>query len=616
MGTRKRYLSICKHFFLGVLTIIFMEDALAQGIDKRVNTIEYQKTDNYPSENISVTISGQLALCSHEDKGHIILDVTGGKAPYTFRWNNNETVQNRYNLFAGTYTVFITDANGKEHTEKIIIQPPFPLIVDLIEKKDATCGSSADGSAKLEVKFGRGEPYKIEWSHGLRDKWEAADLLPGTYTVTIADHFNCDTSISFEILGDGPGIEVNERIENIDCSNETGAIFLDVDGGSGNYSFEWSNGETTKDISGLYAGIYEVLVKDEKGCSSYRSFEVFSAQSDIIVEVNRIQHNLCAGAGDGEVDLEISGGVAPYSIQWNNGQKSSSIVGMTAGIYSVKVTDATGCSVNQSITIQEPEKMVARIDTSLELDCSTGDFKVQAWLKIEGGKSPYAIKWSDGSINVKEIELLNEQEVGVEVIDADGCSVLEKVRVNSFDKESSLRIDFNFRKLEINALDQVYMSEELIFESQISEEFIAWHWDFGDGQKSSDKDPIHSYNAWGDFDVTLTAYDIYGCSSVETKVVSVLDNEAWMTVPTAFTPNGDGLNDVFKPIIKGVIEFEMNIFNNWGEQIFAASGLESEGWDGFYKGKLMPRGSYVYQISFTNIQGDKLQKSGSITLIR
>ncbi|TVP46847.1 MAG: PKD domain-containing protein [Mongoliibacter sp.] len=616
MEMRKQYLPTIMLLFLGALAILFIEGAVAQDKGDKESQTEHQRTENVPSEGMSVNISGKLALCSHDDRGHILIDVNGGAAPYVFKWNNNETVQNRYNLLSGTYTVVITDNNGKEHTERIVIQPPFPLMAELIEKNDATCGSSADGSAKVEIKFGRGGPYTIEWSHGLRDELEATNLSPGSYTVTISDKFNCSTDVTFEIGEGTPGIEVNESIQDITCDNESGAIHLDVKGGSGNFNFEWSNGQTSKDITGLTAGIYEVLIQDAEGCSLLRTFEVVSSQSELLIEVSRVQHNLCAGAEDGEIDLEISGANAPFTIQWDNGKNSNRLTGLTAGSYTVKVSDATGCSVNQTVTIQEPEKLMAKLESSVEMDCSTGESKAYVWVKVDGGKSPYSINWSDGSKNLKEIEVTNVQEVTVEVIDADGCSIKERLRINSFDVQTGSRIDFNFRKLQINALDEVYTSESLVFESEISEDFIAWEWDFGDGLSSSDKDPIHVFNESGDYNVTLRAYDIYGCSSVETKAIKVLEYEEWVTIPSAFTPNGDGLNDSFEPLLKGVNDFKMNIFNNWGEQVYATSGLEFEGWDGTFKGKLLPRGSYIYQISYTTVQGKKIQETGSITLIR
>ncbi|EOZ92061.1 internalin, putative [Indibacter alkaliphilus LW1] len=604
-------------FLIGVLAIVFMEDTLAQGRDKNQENGSGQRTENVPSGKLEVAVSGKLALCSHEDRGHIILGVSGGVEPYTFKWNNNDTVQNRYNLFSGTYTVVITDNEGKTITERIVVQPPLPLIVDLKEKKDASCGSSADGSARIEIKFGRGEPYTITWSHGLQGELEADKLLPGSYTVTVADHLNCDITISFEIGQESEGIEVSEAIEDIGCTgNEKGAIFLDVKGGSGKFSYQWSNGKTSKDLSGLDAGIYEVTIQDEEGCSVFRTYEVVSTASVIDLELVRVQHIQCAGSEDGEIEIAISGGVAPYTVQWDNGASSEKLNALKAGKYSVKVSDGSGCTVSRTVEVNEPAKLTAFLESSVDMDCSTGESKTYVWVNVAGGQSPYSILWSDGSKDIKEVEASNMREISVEVEDAMGCKTNHKIRLDNQSIQTGLRVDFQVRKLEINAESEVFTSEPLLFESEISEEFIAWEWDFGDGNGNSEKDPIHVFEKPGLYEVTLRAYDLFGCSSVESKEINVLEVEKWITIPNAFSPNGDGLNDTFKPMLKGVSSFKMDIFNNWGEHMYTSSGLEFEGWDGTYKGKLLPRGSYVYQISFTKVNGEKEIKTGSLTLIR
>ncbi len=148
-------------FLLLILSMTSYNFALAQFAFNLPNH-ENERIHSY--ETIQVAVSGKLALCSHSDKGSVILNVTGGKAPYKFKWNTNETTQNRNNLYAGTYTVWISDSEGTQHVERIIIQPPFPLILNPVEKKDASCGSNNDGSAKISVKVGRGEPFKVTWS--------------------------------------------------------------------------------------------------------------------------------------------------------------------------------------------------------------------------------------------------------------------------------------------------------------------------------------------------------------------------------------------------------------------------------------------------------------------
>ena len=87
-------------------------------------------------------------------------------------------------------------------------------------------------------------------------------------------------------------------------------------------------------------------------------------------------------------------------------------------------------------------------------------------------------------------------------------------------------------------------------------------------------------------------------------------------LPNSFTPNGDGLNDTFIPKMNGIVEFNLQVFNLWGERIFEATGIESKGWDGTYKGQLIPAGNYIYRIDYVNWEGIKKSASGSISLIR
>ena len=173
-----------------ILLAIFHVPLIAQS---RPNYIDSFTHSIQSYEKIWVNVGGKLALCTGNEKGNIVLEVGGGKPPYSFRWNTNETTQNRANLNAGTYTVWITDSEGSIHREAIVIQPPFPLILNPLVKKDASCGSANNGYAKIGVKIGRNDyekdipPYKVTWSNGLKDVWEANNLAPGTYTVKVAD---------------------------------------------------------------------------------------------------------------------------------------------------------------------------------------------------------------------------------------------------------------------------------------------------------------------------------------------------------------------------------------------------------------------------------------------
>ena len=645
------------------------------------------------SDEISVKVSGKLALCSHSEKGNIILTVSGGVVPYTYKWNTLQTTKDRKDLYAGTYTVDITDAAGTVHTERIVVQPPYPLILDPIQLSDATCGSGEDGSAAISVKVGRGEPYKVTWSNGVVDQWKVDGLAPGTHSVTVADKFNCDVTVSFEIKAASEGISVSGIVQEPTCQNQSsGSIALKVSGGQAPYSFSWSNGASTADLTDVPAGEYDVLIKDQTGCSYQASYilepaAVMRLESTVVDET-------CAGAGNGQIHLKPSGGVPPYTFDWGNGNENPSLEMLTSGIYSVSISDASGCTVqnqfrvetkssleiellelndasctgsglgmislslkgtdgvakvswaddpaaglervnlkagtyevkvsdesgcevSRSFSVQEIPALNARIETTFDVDCEQGDFTGVAWVSIQGGQAPYQVHWGSGEKENREINFHGSGQLSVKVVDALGCSSETAVKVDfPANINQAGRLDFDYRKLEITSEPEVQVNEEIIFESTISEEFIAWDWHFGDGKKSTDRDPIHVFDKAGSYEVTLTAYDLYGCSSQERNIIQVNAPVEFISIPTAFSPNGDGLNDTFMPKLRAVSDFAMEIFNTWGEKLYSSSSRETSGWDGTHQGQASPPGNYLYKITYTTSEGEQVSRSGGVTLIR
>jgi gliding motility-associated-like protein len=655
------------------------------------------KIESY--SGILVEVEGKLALCSHSDKGSVFLNVAGGVPPYNFKWNTKETSQNRTDLNAGTYTVLITDSEGTEFIQRVVIQPPFPLILNPVEKKDASCGSGNDGYAKISVKVGRNDyeedspPYHVRWSNGLENVWEAQGLAPGTYTVVVTDKYNCDASISFDIQAASEGIQVTESIQTPNCgSSDSGKIALDVTGGVAPYQYTWSNGAKTKDLTNIASGTYQVLVTDSKGCSFQASYSLNSTES-LAIE-SKIKEPSCQGSSDGEIELKTITGKGPFNYLWSSGQTTSEISGLSPGNYSVKIADAsgcimekqfslmnqsglslevlenrpvscsgeadggislklvgakgaysltwsdgiqdllqrrdleagtytitatdeTGCAAVMSVAVKETVTIQAKIETALDVDCASGKTVGVAWVSIQGGREPYSIQWSNSSSNSREINFNEAGVLKVTVTDALGCVIGAELEVD-FPNQSTqgARLDFDYRKLTITSEPEVLIREKILFESEIASEIIAWEWEFGDGSKSTEKDPVHVFSKAGEFEVKLTGYDLFGCSTVESNIVQVNSPAELVVIPNAFSPNGDKLNDTFKPKLRGISSFQLEVFNTWGEILFHTSSQESDGWDGTYKGQLAPAGNFLYQITYTTLDGQSINRTGGITLIR
>ncbi len=575
--------------------------------------VKMKSEDSHPL--FSIKVGGKLALCSHTERGEILLDVQGGNPPYTFLWNNLSTEQNRYNLNAGTYTVVITDRTGQSHTERIVVQPPFPLIAELVHTQPPSCPNANDGSAAVKIKVGRGEPYKVEWSHGLQDALEATGLQAGTYEVKIFDKFNCYTTVAFALVAAAEPVSIEEEVLEPSCGKQNGSIALTVGGANPPYTFRWSNGATSATLADLGPGQYTVEVTDKNKCVWTKSFAL-AADSPMKISLLEQKQPTCKDNNDGVIEVAISGGVPPYNFDWDNKGSGSRVEGLGAGMVKLKVTDGAGCEVLANYLLEAAASPSVSIQTQIDMDCVSGEAKGSVWVTIQGGVPPYQIRWNNGMVGKSEIEFSNLSEVQVEVTDALGCTSISNQKINIPTNSQLKQLEVEITKLHAGSDKTIQVDEAIFFNSNEGRQFIAWEWDFGDGTKSNEESPAHRYASPGTYTVVLKAFDMAACMETSSLEVKVVEKTEWVVMPNAFSPNGDGLNDFFQPVLFNVTQFAMDIFNQWGEHLYADSGLEIKGWDGFYKGTLSPKGNYVYKISFTTNTGEHLQKSGYVALIR
>jgi len=174
--------------------------------------------------------------------------------------------------------------------------------------------------------------------------------------------------------------------------------------------------------------------------------------------------------------------------------------------------------------------------------------------------------------------------------------------------------DFSYSVISLEGEGEVLINDPVQFNDKTTGNVIAWEWDFGDGKKSTEQNPKHSYSSPGIYQIKLRVFDVYGCSSLSNIEVEVTHSYRILT-PNAFTPNGDGLNDYFLPKFRGISEFEMHIFNTWGDLLYSTYSMEDPGWDGYNKGRMSPNGNYVYKVYFTTREGERKSQSGVFLLI-
>jgi gliding motility-associated-like protein len=170
----------------------------------------------------------------------------------------------------------------------------------------------------------------------------------------------------------------------------------------------------------------------------------------------------------------------------------------------------------------------------------------------------------------------------------------------------------------------VEVPDGILYTSNRSFNATRYEWDFGDGEKSFLPEPLHRYKQEGVYDITLIAFNQFNCSDTARMPGAVSAKKGGeLLVPNAFSPNvagsfsdgSPGKNDVFLPLIRGVRDFEMLIFNRWGELLFVSRDTQT-GWDGFYKGRPCVQDVYVYRITATFEDGEKIVRVGDVNLIR
>lgn len=194
----------------------------------------------------------------------------------------------------------------------------------------------------------------------------------------------------------------------------------------------------------------------------------------------------------------------------------------------------------------------------------------------------------------------------------------EPVELEVYIQEKKLEVDFDFVVEGTDIKDDesggIFPSDPIEFSSDLDDKAENWFWDFGDGQTSTERDPVHIFGKKGQFLVKLTVEDKYGCPSTKEKTVSITRSYRVM-FPTGFTPNSNQ-NSTFIPKWKGLVQIELLIFNIWGELIFRTEDPNSEGWDGTLEGKLLDPGVYVYRFNGLSTEQELVRESGKFRLIR
>lgn len=368
----------------------------------------------------NVTIGATNISCYNGNDGTVIANVNGGEMPYTYKWNDGTITQDITGLLAGTYSVIVTTANGCTTSASVtIIQPP--VLNYTMSFKNISCYGSDDGTATINVTGGTA-PYSYVWNTiPVQTSATAIDLTVGMHSVIVTDNNGCSFSASATITQPSQLTANAMIVSNVSCNGLTnGSATVGVKGGTGPYSYTWSTNpvQNTQSITGLAPGAYTTVVTDANNCTATSTI-IITEPAPLVLTTTAIPVT-CNGKCDGQTIVIPSGGTPVYGYQWlPAGGTSPAASNLCPGTYTVRVTDANGCTNYSTLAVTEPAAITTSATGSTTI-CSGQNTTLSA--TSAGGNGNYTYNWSNGGTAPTQIVGPTATTIyTVYVTDAKGC---------------------------------------------------------------------------------------------------------------------------------------------------------------------------------------------------
>lgn len=354
-----------------------------------------------PNNSVNINITGNTTpnTTCNGNEGDINITVNPSNT-YTYSWSNGAMTEDLTDVPAGSYTVTVSFGTSCTNTATFTIanQPNNPT---LIANPTASVCGLANGDINLSVSGGV-SPYTYAWSNGQTTE-DLSGVLSGSYTVTVTGANGCTATTSVNLPNNNPSINITSAITaNTTCNGGNGSIDIMVSPtpppGGATYTYAWSNGAMTEDISNLAPGNYTVTVNGGGACTNTANFTI-PDQPNLPNPAITTTPSLC-GLANGDVTLSVSGGVSPYTFAWSNGATSQSLTGMLAGSYTVTVTGANGCTATSSATLTNnnpPITITGVINPNTTCNGGNGSISISITPANPPGGGAYGISWSNGS---------------------------------------------------------------------------------------------------------------------------------------------------------------------------------------------------------------------------
>ncbi len=351
--------------------------------------------------------------CNGGSDGYMIANPVGGTGAYSYAWNNSATTDSIGGLSADFYSVTITDANLCSNVFVDTVSEPTLLVASATVISNVLCNGDSSGSA-FAIATGGTSPYTFNWPSAFTANTDTVFGLPaGNHIVTVLDANLCSTTASVTITEPNAIVITADSVTDVNCvGGNDGYINVSALGGVGTYSFSWSNGATTSNISNLTAGVYCVTVTDQNGC--------FDSLCVTISETNALPIvNLGADFMSCDTSIALDAGVFS-AYNWSTSVTTQTINVNSAGTYGVTVLDANGCENSDQIVVGFYPTLNYDLTTDSSA-CALATGAAHITNLVGGGG--YAINWSTGQVGGLNLLNVASGNYNVNVIDQNGCSL-------------------------------------------------------------------------------------------------------------------------------------------------------------------------------------------------
>ncbi len=351
--------------------------------------------DKSTSMVVNCTLDQPISCTGNGQDAVLLVKTSGGKAPFTYAWSDSKLLgESPKEVGPGSYTVTVTDSNGKTKSAKAKVEDPrFTLTIE--QKKVESVPGAKDGAA--EVRTQGGSPaFKYKWDNGETTN-PATKLAGGSHTVTVTDQNGCNAIATLTIGQNLAALSVNiAETTAIPCAGGNTILQVTATGGKEPYQYEWSNPKLEGvQPAAVSAGTYTLTVVDAAGGKTVSSITV--VQPAALSAIASSSAPASTGNSDGKASASPRGGSGPYSYRWDNGETTEQASKLSPGLHTVTVTDANGCTMSAKVTVSENIlPLSAEIEETSQINCYGGQTNLQ--VTVSGGKSPYIFQWSEAKL--------------------------------------------------------------------------------------------------------------------------------------------------------------------------------------------------------------------------